>query len=85
MEHCRWSIVIDISLASDITVVVVHETQVAFKNCASFTKYITKFDVTEIDDAEDLTWLCWCIIRYCTVQIILTQQVVYSYILRMNN
>ena len=29
-------------------------TQVAFKNCAPFTKCITKIDGTTIDDAEDL-------------------------------
>ena len=29
-------------------------TQVAFQNCASFTKCITKIDETTIDDAEDL-------------------------------
>ena len=28
-------------------------TQVAFKNCAPFTKCITKVDETTIDDAED--------------------------------
>ena len=32
-----------------------HEaTQVAFKNCAPFTKYIRKINGTTIDDAEDL-------------------------------
>ena len=29
-------------------------TQVAFKNCAPFTKFITKIDETAIDDAENL-------------------------------
>ena len=29
-------------------------TQVAFKKCASFTKYTTRTDGTTIDDAEDL-------------------------------
>ena len=29
-------------------------TQVAFKNCAPFTKFITKIDETTTDDAEDL-------------------------------
>ena len=29
-------------------------TQVAFKNCAQFTKYITMIDGTSIDHAEDL-------------------------------
>ena len=28
-------------------------TQIAFKNCAPFTKCITKIDGTTIDDAED--------------------------------
>ena len=31
-----------------------HETQVAFKNCAPFTKGITKFDRTTVHEAEDL-------------------------------
>ena len=43
-----------ILVRGDITVTVVHATQVAFKNCASFTKYITKTDGTIIDDDEDL-------------------------------
>ena len=38
----------------DITVVAATATQVAFKNCAPFTKCITKIDGTTIDDAEDL-------------------------------
>ena len=38
----------------DITVIVAPATQVAFKNCAPFTKCITKIDGTTIDDAEDL-------------------------------
>ena len=29
-------------------------TKVAFQNCASFTKCITKIDETTIDDAKDL-------------------------------
>ena len=29
-------------------------TQIAFKNCAPFTKCMTKIDGTTIDDAEDL-------------------------------
>ena len=32
-------------------------TQVVFKNCAPFTKCITKIDGTIIDDAEDLNLL----------------------------
>ena len=38
----------------DIIVTVAPATQVAFKNCAPFTKCITKIDETTIDDAEDL-------------------------------
>ena len=30
----------------DITVVITHSAQVAFKNCVPFTKYITKIDGT---------------------------------------
>ena len=37
-----------------ITVVEVHATQIAFKNCASFTKCITKIDGAIIGDVEDL-------------------------------
>ena len=32
----------------------VHATQVSFKNCAPFTKCITKIDGTAIDDSKDL-------------------------------
>ena len=38
----------------DITVTAVGVTQVSFKNCAIFTKCITKVHGTTIDDAEDL-------------------------------
>ena len=38
----------------DITIIGHQATQVAFKNCAPFTKCITKIDGTTIDDAEDL-------------------------------
>ena len=37
-----------------ITIIGHQETQVAFKNCAPFTKCITKIDETTIDDAENL-------------------------------
>ena len=37
-----------------ITVVAAPATQVAFKDCAPFSKCITKIDETTIDDAEDL-------------------------------
>ena len=43
-----------ILVIGDITVVAAPATQVAFKNCAPFTKCITKIDGTIIDDAEDL-------------------------------
>ena len=39
---------------SDITGVAAPPTQGAFKNCAPFTKCITKTDETTIDDAEHL-------------------------------
>ena len=43
-----------ILVRDDITVIAAPAVQVAFKNCATFTKYITKIDETLIDDAEDL-------------------------------
>ena len=43
-----------ILVRGDITVIAAPTTQVAFKNCAPFTKCITKIDGTTIDDAEDL-------------------------------
>ena len=42
-----------ILVRGDITVTATGETQVAFKNCAPFTKCIT-IDGTTIDDVEDL-------------------------------
>ena len=42
-----------ILVRGDITIIGHQATQVAFKNCASFTKCITKIDETKID-AEDL-------------------------------
>ena len=38
----------------DITIIAHQATQVAFKNCAPFTKRITQIDGTTIDDAENL-------------------------------
>ena len=38
----------------DITVTAAPQIQVAFKSFARFTKCITKFDGTTLDDAEDL-------------------------------
>ena len=43
-----------ILVRGDITVVAAPASQVAFTNCAPFTKCITKIDETTIDDAEDL-------------------------------
>ena len=43
-----------ILVTDDITVITAPATQVAFKNCAPFTKYLTKVDGTIIDDAKDL-------------------------------
>ena len=43
-----------ILVRADITVVAASETQVAFKNCAPFTKCFTMIDGTAIDDVEDL-------------------------------
>ena len=42
-----------ILVRGDITVTAASETQVAFKNCAPFTKFITKIYDTTIDDAKD--------------------------------
>ena len=48
----------------DVTVVAIHRTQVAFKNCASFTKCITKIDGTTINDAEDLVMSMYNLLEY---------------------
>ena len=43
-----------ILVRGDITIVVwIITTEVAFKSCAPFTKFITKIDETTIDDAEN--------------------------------
>ena len=44
----------NILVSGNITIIGHQVTQVAFKNCAPFTKCITKIDGTTIDDAEDL-------------------------------
>ena len=44
-----------ILVRGDITDTEHQVTQAAFKNCVSFTKYITKIDGAKIDDVEDLT------------------------------
>ena len=43
-----------ILVRGDITIIGHQATQVAFKNCALFSKCITKIDGTTLDDAEDL-------------------------------
>ena len=57
-----------IIVRGDITVVVANATQVRFKNCAPFTKCITKIDETTIDDAEDLDLVMpmYNLIEYCS-------------------
>ena len=49
----------------NITITVHLVTQVAFKNCAPFTKCITKIDGTAIDDAADLDLVMQCRSIYC--------------------
>ena len=43
-----------ILVKGDITITSAPTTQISFKQCAPFTKCITKSDGTTIDDAEDL-------------------------------
>ena len=43
-----------ILVRGDITVTAAGAKQVAFRNCALFTKCITKFDGTKIHEAKDL-------------------------------
>ena len=53
----------------DITVRALPVTQVTFKNCAPFTKCITKIDETTLDDAEglDLVMSMYNLIKYSSV------------------
>ena len=68
----------------DTTIIGQHNiTQVAFKNCAPFIKCIIKVDWTTIDDAEDLDLVMPIIICKNTAWIILTQEVVYGFILKI--
>ena len=46
-----------ILVRGDIAVVATPATQVVFKNCVPFIKFITKINETTIDDAEDLELL----------------------------
>ena len=50
---CNYSDVY-ILVNGDITVIAAPATQVSFKNCAPFTKCVTKIDGIAVDDAEDL-------------------------------
>ena len=46
-----------ILVRSDITVTAAPGTYVSFKNCAPFTKFITKINSPKIDDAEGLNFV----------------------------
>ena len=52
-NHCDYNDAY-ILVRGDITVTAAPATQVAFKNCAPFTKSITKIDGTTISDAQNL-------------------------------
>ena len=60
-------------MRGDITGTAAPQKQVTFKDCAPFTKYISKIDDTTIDDAENLDLVA---------QITLKQQEVCGFILR---
>ena len=51
-------------LRGDITVVAVYASQVTFKNCGPFTKYITKIDGSTIDHAENLVKSMYNLLEY---------------------
>ena len=57
-----------ILVKAGICVTAAPEIEAAFKNCAAFTKCITKIDGTTIDDAEylDLVMLMYSLIEYCS-------------------
>ena len=71
-----------ILLRGDITVVTVHVTQIAFKHCAPFAKCITKIDETKINNAKYLDLVMPMYHLLSKLQIILTKQIVYGFILR---
>ena len=48
-----------ILVRDDVTFIAASATQVAFKNCAPFSKCIPKIDEATIDDAEDLDLVMW--------------------------
>ena len=35
--------------------------KVIFKNCAPFTDWISKINNNQVDNAEDIDIVCWCI------------------------
>ena len=53
-----------ILVRGNITVTAAPVTQVSFKNCAPFIKYITNIDGTAIDDTEDLVIPMYNLIEY---------------------
>ena len=53
-----------ISVRGDITIIGHNLTQVAFKNCTTFTKCITKTDRRTVDDAEDLIMSIYNLLEY---------------------
>ena len=53
-----------ILIRSDITIIGHNVTQVAFKNCAPFTKCFTKSDGATVDYAEDLCMPMYNLIKY---------------------
>ena len=71
-----------ILVRGDITVAAAPAAPVAFKNCAPFTKCITKTDETTIGDAEGLHLVKPMFNLINIVQIILKQQDVYGFIRR---
>ena len=72
-----------ILIRGDITVVAAPATQLALKNCAPFTKCITKIDETTIDDVHNLDRVMPMhnLIEYSSN--IRKQQNVYGFILKM--
>ena len=73
-------------MIGNITLMATPAAEVGFRNCAPFTKRITKNNITTTDNAEDLdlVMLMYNLNTqyriYNTVLIILTQQVFYGFI-----
>ena len=59
--NCRTLLV-----RGDIIIIGHQATQAAFKNCAPFTKCVTKIAGTAIHDAEDLVMPMYNLIEYCS-------------------